>query len=113
MNVLRTYVQTRPSKLPPSILFSHTPTSLTIYDCYPKSIFHFLVLPFPRDKLTYADLDSLKTLLQGDKERAKEVLTSMREDAQELKREIQEEMIGRYGFSWPVWTGFHATPSMR
>jgi len=112
LNVLRTYAQTRPSKLPPSILFSHTPTSLTIYDCYPKSIFHFLILPLPRDNVTLDDLDSLKTLLRGDKTRAEEVLTGLKEDAQALKKEIQDEMLSRYGFSWPIWTGFHATPSM-
>jgi aprataxin len=32
-------------KLPPTVYFSHTRHTLTIFDVYPKALFHFLVLP--------------------------------------------------------------------
>jgi hypothetical protein len=32
-------------KLPPTVYFSHTRHTLTIFDAYPKALFHFLVLP--------------------------------------------------------------------
>jgi|SRR6267142_1212177 len=32
-------------KLPPTVYFSHTPHTLTIFDAYPKALFHFLILP--------------------------------------------------------------------
>jgi len=31
--------------LPPTVYFSHTRHTLTIFDAYPKALFHFLVLP--------------------------------------------------------------------
>lgn len=33
------------STLPPTVYFSHTRHTLTIFDAYPKALFHFLVLP--------------------------------------------------------------------
>ncbi|KAF5365684.1 hypothetical protein D9758_003200 [Tetrapyrgos nigripes] len=88
--------------------------TLTIYDAYPKSIFHFLLLPRvkPDSGLTVNDLESLKTLLAGDKTRAKKVIDALNEDARSLRKEIEEEMEKRYGFKWPIWTGFHGAPSM-
>ena len=32
-------------KLPPTVYFSHTHHTLTIFDAYPKALFHFLILP--------------------------------------------------------------------
>jgi hypothetical protein len=32
-------------KLPPTVYFSHTRHTLTVFDAYPKALFHFLVLP--------------------------------------------------------------------
>ncbi|KAJ7905434.1 HIT-like domain-containing protein [Mycena olivaceomarginata] len=101
-----------PPKSPPSILFSHTPTSLTIYDAFPKGIFHFLVLPRVQEPFTVSELSDLRTLLSGDKARAKQVISALNEDAKALRKEIEEEMLARYGFKWNVWTGFHAVPSM-
>jgi aprataxin len=108
---------------------------MTIYDAYPKSIFHFLVLPratspgstkpvspktngeaTPRIRLPSAfDLSSLRTLLNSkniDKQAAKGVLTSMKDEGMKVKSEIEQEMEKRYGFVWDVWLGFHAVPSM-
>ncbi|KAF8212293.1 HIT-like domain-containing protein [Mycena galopus ATCC 62051] len=112
LTVLRTYAQTNPAKIPPSILFSHSPTSLTIHDAFPKGIFHFLILPRVQEPFTVSDLTDLRTLLRGDKARAKQVISALNEDAKALRKEIEEEMLSRYGFKWGIWTGFHGAPSM-
>jgi aprataxin len=108
---------------------------MTIYDAYPKSMFHFLVLPRATspasDKLESAatngeaelqtrlplasDLSSLRTLFNSknvDKQAAKDVLTSMKAEGIKVKTEIEQEMKKRYGFVWDVWLGFHGVPSM-
>ncbi|KAF8163247.1 HIT-like domain-containing protein [Crassisporium funariophilum] len=113
LTILRTYAKQSPESLPSSILFKHSSKNLTIFDAYPKSIFHFLILPrIQGPELNASNLSSLRTLLQGDKEQAKEVVTALWEDAQAVKKEIQDEMEERYGFKWDIWTGFHGAPSM-
>lgn len=112
LNALRTYALKDPATFPSSVLFSHSSSSLVIYDTYPKSIFHFLLLPRVKSPLDTDNLTSLRTLLKSDKERAKKVITSLAEDAATLRREIEGEMFKRYGFKWGIWTGFHAAPSM-
>ncbi|KAJ4480591.1 HIT-like domain-containing protein, partial [Lentinula edodes] len=112
--ILRNYAQKVPSTIPSSILFSSSSKSLTIYDSFPKSIFHFLVLPRVQSgsSIDIDDLESLKTLFARDKEDAKIILNALNEDAQGVKREIEQEMQTRYGFKWPIWIGFHGAPSM-
>jgi aprataxin len=113
LTILRSYAQkSNPASLPSSVLLSHTPKSLTIFDVYPKSIFHFLILPRIIPPLKAFDLASLRTLLKADKAKAKEVLAGLNENAQTVKAMIQDEMMKRYGFKWGVWMGFHAMPSM-
>jgi len=113
LTVLRSYAQkSNPASLPSSVLLSHTIDSLTIFDAYPKSMFHFLILPRVTPQLTVFDLTSLRTLFKADKVKAKEILTGLDEDAQTAKATIQDEMMRRYGFKWDVWMGFHAVPSM-
>ncbi|KAI0079891.1 HIT-like protein [Panus rudis PR-1116 ss-1] len=115
LTILRSYAQkANPSTLPPDVLFSHTSKTITIFDAYPKSIFHFLILPranaFP--PLTVFDLANLRTLMKKDKDKVKEVLVELSEEAKKLRTEIEDEMQKRYGFKWKIWTGFHAVPSM-
>ena len=89
---------------------------MTIYDGFPKSTFHFLVLPrFPQPSdadVPLADLSSLRTLLRKDKARAKDIILAMKEDALSVQKDIETEMIRLNGFKWDVWTGFHGAPSM-
>ncbi len=85
--------------------------TLTIYDAFPKSIFHFLILPRVQTD-SPLDRSSLKSLLKRDKTRAKEVVESLSEAAAVLRKDIEDEMVKRYGFKWGIWTGFHAAPSM-
>lgn len=111
LTILQTYAQKAPESLPSSILFKHSSKNITIFDAYPKSIFHFLILPrIPKPDPVLSNLGTL--LNSGDKVRAKEVITSLSEDAQVVKKEILDEMVSRYGFKWDVWIGFHGAPSM-
>lgn len=113
LGILRTYALKDPASLPPSVLFHHSAKSLTLFDAFPKSIFHFLILPrVTESSLTVSELSSLKSLLKCDKDTAKEVILALKEDAAALKQDIEAEMMQRYGFKWGIWTGFHAAPSM-
>jgi aprataxin len=113
LTVLRRYAQkSHPETLPSSELLAHTPTSLTLFDAFPKSIFHFLILPRITPPLTVFDLANLWTLLKCDREHAKKLLAGLEEDAKVLREMIEDEMMRRYGFKWGIWTGFHGAPSM-
>ncbi|KAG6818166.1 hypothetical protein H0H87_000071 [Tephrocybe sp. NHM501043] len=57
-------------------------------------------------------LTSLRTVLKGDKSHAKQVISALRQDAEVLRKEVESEMLKRYGFKWDIWAGFHAAPSM-
>ena len=112
LTILRTYALRSPESFPKSILYSHTESALAIFDAYPKSIFHFLVLPRVREPLAVEDLADLRTLMRKDAAIAKGVIQGLATVAESLKQDIEEEMINRYGFKWDVWTGFHGAPSM-
>ena len=112
LTVLRSYVQGADS-LPSSILFKKTSKNIVIFDGYPKSIFHFLVLPqIQEPRLGASRLSNLQSLLSGDKATAKEVIEGLAEDAKGVKKDIEDEMLNKFGFKWEVWTGFHGAPSM-
>jgi aprataxin len=112
--ILRKYAKCNPKSFPISVLLTHTKTSLTIFDAYPKSIFHFLIIPRLKasTRLSETDLTSLQTLLRSDKEHAKDVLLSLKKDSEEVTEMIKEEMQKRFGFKWRIWVGFHAVPSL-
>ncbi|ETW86016.1 hypothetical protein HETIRDRAFT_309237 [Heterobasidion irregulare TC 32-1] len=113
---LRTYaVRAEPAKLPPSVYFSHTQATLTVFDTFPKSLFHFLVLPRPSPAPSgpsVLDLASLRSLLRTDPASARATLLALRQEALRLRDHIEAEMLARYGFRWDTWIGFHAAPSM-
>jgi len=114
LTILRTYAQiAKPETIPVSVLFTHTAKSLAIFDAYPKSIFHFLIIPRVAPPLTASDLASLRSLLKCDRARAKEVILELEEHAKNVKTMIEGEMMSRYGFKWGTWIGFHAVPSMQ
>lgn len=112
LTTLREYAERDPNTLPNSILLTHTANTLTIHDAYPKSIFHYLVLPRTVSPLTVSDLANLRSLLKRNKEDAKRVLENMVEDAKAVREVIESEMVKKHGFKWQIWTGFHAVPSM-
>ena len=143
--------------LPPTVYFSHTRHTLTVFDAYPKALFHFLVLPRIARHVPAAttdpsggdgdgdgdgggrevvvedaeDLTSLRTLLQraatasssgaadahapasaSARARAEGTLRVLADEAAGMQSEIEREMLAHYGFTWPIWVGFHAVPSM-
>lgn len=118
LGILRTYAQCAdPSKHPPTLILAHSARTLTIFDAYPKSVIHLLVLPRVLPGSAHQSdvraLHSLRTLLEGDKTRARAVLDALREDGEKAAELLREEMRTRYGCVWDVWMGFHAVPSMQ
>ncbi|KAF8590586.1 hypothetical protein K439DRAFT_100458 [Ramaria rubella] len=114
LTILRKYAsKADPKSLPASVIFSHTATSLAIFDLYPKSnSFHFLLLPRLIPPLTEGNTANLKALLKWDKAQARKCLEGLAEDAEDIRNTIKEEMIKRFGFEWPIHIGFHAVPSI-
>ncbi|KAI0256898.1 HIT-like domain-containing protein [Lactifluus subvellereus] len=101
------------TKLPPTVYFSHTQHTLTIFDAYPKALFHFLILPRLRVTSTAANDDA--TAPDGSaraRAQAASTLRALADAAARLRGEIEREMEARYGFVWDIWVGFHAVPSM-
>ncbi|KJA20211.1 hypothetical protein HYPSUDRAFT_142540 [Hypholoma sublateritium FD-334 SS-4] len=113
LKILQSYAKRSPESFPASILFGHSAKNITIFDGFPKSKFHFLVLPRASETdLSLSDLGSLHALLKADKSKAKEVVAALADDARGVRGDIEREMVKHYGFKWDVWTGFHAAPSM-
>jgi aprataxin len=111
--IFRSYAsKPNPTTLPPSILLSHSETCLTVFDAFPKSVFHFQVLPRIRPPLSARHLTDLRSLLRCEKSIAKEVLMNLNEEANNVKKMIEEEMMKMYKFKWEIWTGFHPISSM-
>jgi len=107
--------ESSPSSLPPTLLLANTGTSLTLFDKYPKAIFHFLVLPriVANSAFTAKDLTNLQTLLaKGKKAEAKALIEALKKDAETAKEMIEKEMLKKHGYKWDVWVGFHAVPSL-
>ncbi|EIW73692.1 hypothetical protein TREMEDRAFT_59866 [Tremella mesenterica DSM 1558] len=125
LQILREYAKVRsPARnIPPSVLLSHTPYVMSIHDAYPKSKYHFLILPrFPyppeadleRDKsiLPLGVFDSLETFLMKGGEHRWTVLQQMVNMARDVEEMIRDEMFKTEGFTWKIYMGFHAVPSM-
>ncbi|KAG2078122.1 HIT-like protein [Suillus decipiens] len=113
MTIFRAYAQkSNPASLPPSVLLSHSETCLTVFDAFPKSIFHFLVIPRVRPPFNVYQLANLRSLLKCEKNHAKELLADLSREADNVKKMIESEMLKKYGFRWEIWMGFHAVPSM-
>ncbi|QRW26936.1 scavenger mRNA-decapping enzyme DcpS [Rhizoctonia solani] len=93
-SALRNYVLSKPEDLGSDILLSESERCITIFDKFPKAMFHFLILP---------KLD--KTVTAG-------VTTNLSTDAEAAKLMIEDEMTKQHGFQWDVFIGFHAVPSM-
>jgi aprataxin len=113
LTIFRAYAQkSNPANLPSSVLLSHSETCLTVFDAFPKSIFHFLVIPRVRPPFNVYQLANLRSLLKCEKSDAKDVLADLCQEADNVKKVIEGEMLKKYGFKWGIWMGFHAVPSM-
>ncbi|KAF9651501.1 HIT-like protein [Thelephora ganbajun] len=107
--------ESSPSSLPPTLLLTNTETTLTLFDKYPKAIYHFLVLPriLPGSVFTAKDLTNLHTLLaKGRRAEAKTLIEGLKKDTEIVKGMVEKEMVKKHGYKWDVWIGFHAVPSL-
>jgi aprataxin len=112
--VLRRYAQiSKPQSLPGFDLLSHTAKSLAVFDAYPKSMFHLLILPRIFPSTPVSDFVNLRALLKSNKSRAKEVILELDEHAKTVKAAIEDEMMSRHGFKWGIWVGFHVVPTKK
>ncbi|GMK53833.1 hypothetical protein CspeluHIS016_0104190 [Cutaneotrichosporon spelunceum] len=100
----------RPSVLPPSTLLLETPTTIAVFDKYPKATYHVLVMPRLLPGMRDSDLDSLASLLRNSG--ARMVLDQLADAAAEVEEMVRDEMVKTTGVSWGVNMGFHAMPSM-
>jgi aprataxin len=116
LSILQKYAKKfESSSLPPTLLLTNTETSLTLFDKYPKAIFHFLLLPriIAGSEFTANDLTNMQTLLvKGKKAGAKVLIQKLKKDAETVKEMVEKEMLKKHGYKWDVWIGFHAVPSM-
>ncbi|GBE81931.1 HIT-like domain-containing protein [Sparassis latifolia] len=112
LTLFRHYAESVPSAIPKTVLKTHTDNSVTVADAYPKSLFHFIVLPRALPPLDISNLKDLRTLLKCDREQALQVLKRLDADAEAVRAIIEAEMVSKYGFKWEIWTGFHPLPSM-
>ncbi|KAG8899069.1 hypothetical protein FRB99_006950 [Tulasnella sp. 403] len=115
LHVLKEFATRRdPKTLPPSTLLKFSPSTITVFDKYPKATFHFLVLPrVDKDAgRTPSVLHDLRSLLQHDKEAALEILRDLESESREVERMVLDEMQKRFGFQWKVYVGFHAVPTL-
>lgn len=81
LKILRTYAKLDDAsiaakKLPPTVYFSHTPHTLTIFDAYPKALFHFLILPRLQPASSTASAPTTLTLADNDNDSDDEIIAS-------------------------------------
>ncbi|PVF98909.1 hypothetical protein CPB86DRAFT_814399 [Serendipita vermifera] len=108
--ILRYAKLSDPSKEPhDQPFYDQTDETYTLFEKAPKSLFHFLIVLRPMWKVPGQDL---RSLLQGDRETAKGVLTAMDKASKGVESRIKEEMEEKHGFTWKIWTGFHPIPSL-
>ncbi|KAH8116895.1 hypothetical protein DFH11DRAFT_1137818 [Phellopilus nigrolimitatus] len=97
------------------VYVAHTPRTVTIHEPFPKATFHLLMLPrVGAPPFVPHNLKDLRTLLNAPevtKCEALDLLRGMKEDAEEIVKMVEEDMIKRTGFKWGVWVGFHGAPS--
>lgn len=95
--------------------FGYTANTITIFDQFPKAIFHLLVLPRVKaPPRTTTNLKSLRALLSRNvpKDEAFKVLQELSDDAKAVVKEIEADMVNTYRFKWDIHVGFHVVQSM-
>lgn len=71
-----------------------TSKTITVWDAFPKSTHHFLLLPRPHGKWTKSKLRTLGSMLKNSsREDALELLETMREDSKAVVKLIEEVMV--------------------
>ncbi|CAE6459422.1 unnamed protein product [Rhizoctonia solani] len=111
-SALRKYVLSNPRDLGSDVLLSESEHCITIFDKYPKAMFHFLILPKLSETISASATINLATFLRWDKQIALEYLQHMTRDTETAKSMIEDEMMKQHGFKWDILIGFHAVPSL-
>ncbi len=89
-----TYAQlSDPARLPLNVRVSHTERALSLFDKFPKAMYHLLVLPRVHESLTLKDLASLETVLNMDEGKAKGCLLMLKEESALAISMIEDEMV--------------------
>ncbi|KAH9900970.1 hypothetical protein C8Q73DRAFT_225985 [Cubamyces lactineus] len=113
ITIMRTYAMVPdPTMVPDCFRICHTDASVTVSDLYPKSIYHYLVIPRLPPTLKPEQMEDLRALLRLPREQARSILVRLREDALATVKLIEGEMMRQYGFTWPCHMGFHAIPTL-
>ncbi|CED82130.1 Amino acid transporters [Phaffia rhodozyma] len=108
--------------IPKNVYISSTERFIVIKDGYPKSTFHYLILPripfsahVSTSEVTLGaeELNSLRSTLQLDKEIVLDLLDGMEDVVRDLEASIQTDMRRTKGHEWDILAGFHAVPSMK
>src|SRR5712691_6052803 len=85
LQILRAYAKLNDASLtttlPPTVYFSHTRHTLTIFDAYPKALFHFLILPRLRTRAPRTPGDGG----ERDRDSEKDVVADRAEDLTNLR----------------------------
>lgn len=125
--ILRQYA-TLPSpstSLSPRVLLTANPSTIAIFDAYPKAKYHFLVLPrypFPAQNdpestssiVRLDHLDDLQSVLTRTTREAREqIINQLAETAREVEEMVRDEMVKSEGVEWKIDVGFHAIPSLK
>ncbi|SGY23964.1 BQ5605_C019g08999 [Microbotryum silenes-dioicae] len=115
-------------ELPKGVHLLSDSKCVTIFDGYEKAKYHFLVMPrypFPLESssspssaststsisVPSSHLTSLEALRKSPY--CLRVLHALQEQARQVQEMIEEEMLKKEGWKWPIHIGFHARESMR
>jgi diadenosine tetraphosphate (Ap4A) HIT family hydrolase len=113
------------TSLSPRILLTSNPSTIAIFDAYPKAKYHFLVLPRypfpaqndPETTKSIARLDHLddlqSVLTKTTREAREQIINQLSETAREVEEMIRDEMVKSEGVEWKIDMGFHAIPSLK
>lgn len=93
LDVLRDYaLRKRPELLPPDVRLIFTENTLAVFDKYPKSKYHFVLLPRIKEHRDASKYRTLQKLLSVKKE-ALEALLVLQEEAKPVIAMIEDEMV--------------------
>ncbi|KAF9567504.1 hypothetical protein CPC08DRAFT_809310 [Agrocybe pediades] len=119
--MLTSYAKKRPEEFPPGVIYKYSRKTYTFRHPFPKAIFHYILLPridgydkwlaFPNIKSDlFADLRAL--LAYTTQKEGIQVLTVVKRDADEMVKDVEQQMIEQFGFKWDVLVGFNTYPTI-
>ncbi|TIB70272.1 hypothetical protein E3Q24_03098 [Wallemia mellicola] len=120
LNILSSYLDKNPTSLSKNDLLLYDERCITIYDKsvwlvmsvrFPKSKYHFLILPRKSSDLpSYPN--SLDDLLNFDDDIINKVLDTLDRTLTQVEESIHDMQLRDYGKTWDINKGFHAVPSL-